>query len=115
MAQKAGVKTPKTIPNEEFIKEIEKAKDIVDSSLSGFKFNEALEAVWRLIHYSDRYIEKERPWEEQENQKEVIQNLLYTLKVIAETLEAFLPATSEKIQAQLKGGKVEALFPRLEA
>ncbi len=111
MAEKAGVETPDTVSNKELGKEIEAAKKNTEKALDKFRFNEALEAVWSLIHSSDRYIEQERPWEE--GKEEVISDLLLVIKEIAELLEVFLPETSEKILIQLKQKKGEALFPRL--
>ena len=83
-------------------------------SLDEFKFNEALINVWNLISFCDQYIEKERPWEKSGPEKDsVINNLLFTIKNIAEMLEPFLPETSEKIFQQLKTKKSEPLFPRI--
>ncbi|HDZ54179.1 MAG TPA: methionine--tRNA ligase [Candidatus Nealsonbacteria bacterium] len=91
-------------------------------SLDEFKFNKALSSVWELISFCDKYIEKEKPWENK-NQK-VIQDLLFTLSSIAFLLQPFLPETSEKIFQQLgvdikdkkrkfKPEKGKSLFPRL--
>ena len=82
-------------------------------SLGGFKFNEALVSIWKLISFCDKYIEKERPWEESKNQKEVISNLLFAIGEIAKLLEPFLPDTSEKIIEQLKNKKSKPLFPKI--
>ncbi|PIZ90219.1 methionine--tRNA ligase, partial [bacterium (Candidatus Moisslbacteria) CG_4_10_14_0_2_um_filter_36_61] len=79
-----------------------------------FKFNEVLISIWELISVCDRYIEKERPWEENKKQKEVISNLLFAISNIAEMLKPFLPETSEKIFCQLKTQKSEILFPRID-
>jgi len=87
--------------------------DRYKKALDEFRFNEALIAVWGLISFCDRYIEKERPWEESENQKEVISNLLLALSEIAKLLEPFLPETSEEIFKQLKTKKSQPLFPRI--
>ena len=84
------------------------------TSLDNFKFNEALAVVWGLIGFCDKYIEKERPWEESNNQSSIINNLLFALAEIAKLLEPFLPEISEKILAQLKTKKPKALFPRIE-
>ncbi len=81
--------------------------------LAKFKFNEALITIWDLISFCDRYIEKERPWEERENQKQVIGNLLFAVNEIAKLLEPFLPETSKKILEQLKTKKSKPLFPRI--
>jgi len=82
-------------------------------ALEEFKFNEALISIWDLISFCDRYIEKERPWEESKKQKEVISNLLFAISNIAEMLKPFLPETSEKILEQIKTQKSKPLFPRL--
>jgi len=98
---------------EKFEKAVEKVKNTLKESLGKFNFNEALVSIWRLISSCDKYIEKERPWETKESQKEVIGNLLFVLNEIAELLKPFLPETSEKIIRQIKTQKSEPLFPRI--
>jgi len=88
--------------NKEFKAEINKTWEDYKNSLDDFKFNEALISIWELISFCDRYIEKERPWEESKKQKEVIGNLLLVLNEIAKLLQPFLPETAEKIFQQLK-------------
>lgn len=110
---KSQILNSKQIPNPKFQKEIEKIRENWRKALEQFKFNEALISVWELISFCDRYIEKERPWEEKENQKEVIGDLLFAISNIAEMLQSFLPETSEKIFKQLRVKKGKPLFPRL--
>ncbi|MGB2762445.1 MAG: methionine--tRNA ligase [Minisyncoccales bacterium] len=104
-------------------KEINKTWREYRKALDNFKFNEALKEIWKLISFCDRYIEKERPWE-MENQKskiknqKVINNLLITLANISQMLQPFLPETSEKIiknirQLAEKTKKSKPLFPRI--
>lgn len=92
---------------------IQQAKQDTKNALESFRFNEALAAVWGLIRFCDRYIEKEKPWEAGDKQKEVIADLLFVLQNIAELLQPFLPETSEKILRQIKTKKFSPLFPRL--
>jgi len=99
--------------NRLFISFIKKTQNKYKKFVDNFKFNEALISIWDLISFCDKYIEKERPWEEKENQKEVISNLLFSLSEIAKLLQPFLPETSEKISKQLKTKKRESLFPRI--
>ncbi len=99
--------------NRLFISLIKKTQNKYKKFVENFKFNEALISIWDLISFCDKYIERERPWEEKENQKEVIGNLLFSLSEIAKLLQPFLPATSEKISKQLKIKKKESLFPRI--
>ena len=103
-----------TIQNSKLNKIISDTRKNYQKALEGFKFNEALIAVWDLISFCDGYIEKERPWEESKKQKEVISDLLFAISNIAEILRPFLPETSEKILKQLESQKSEPLFPRLE-
>jgi len=118
------LKVKDTSQNLKVNKEIDKTWKRWKESLDAFKFNEALKAIWDLIGFCDRYIEKERPWEKKENQKEVIGELLFAIGNVAEMLQPFLPETSEKIFRQLgikstdKGSqrfkikKSQSLFPK---
>ncbi len=110
LAKKAKVKRGEP----SFKKEVKETKEKYEKALNEFKFNEALIAIWQLISFCDRYIEKEKPWQEKENQKEVIANLLFVINNIAQMLTSFLPETSEKIFKQLKTKKGKPLFPRIK-
>ncbi|MDO8435912.1 MAG: methionine--tRNA ligase [bacterium] len=103
----------KQIQNPKFKTTINKTWGKYHKALGEFKFNEALVAVWNLIGFCDRYIEKEKPWEKSQKQKEVIGDLLLAINEIAKLLEPFLPETSEKIFQQLKNKKSKSLFPRI--
>ncbi|MDD5738555.1 MAG: methionine--tRNA ligase [Candidatus Pacebacteria bacterium] len=87
-------------------------------ALENLKIDEALGAVWELIGACDKIIDTEKPWEVTDqkskikNQK-VIEDLLLALQEIAELLKPFMPQTAEKITGQIKTGKSEPLFPRL--
>ena len=114
MAKKFKIQNTKskiTIENLKLEKEIKKTQNLYKTKLDEFKFNEALIAVWDLIHCCDSWIEKEKPWEG--GKKEVINDLLFTIESIAQMLEPFLPETSEKIKKQLKTQKSEILFCRV--
>ena len=101
------------IQNLKFQTTVNKTWESYKIALDKFKFNEALTSIWNLISFCDQYIEKERPWEESENQAKVIGNLLFTIDNIVRMLQPFLPETSEKIFKQLKTKKSETLFPKI--
>jgi len=103
----------KSNSNSELSVAIEKTEKKYQLGLAEFKFNEALVAIWELISICDKYIEKERPWEESGRQKEIISDLLFAVNEIAELLWPFLPETVEKILKQLKTRKSKPLFPRI--
>lgn len=129
LAEKSEIKTEalrvEEAKNTDFQKKIDKAQAKYRKALKEFKFNEALISIWELISFCDQYIEKNKLWEESENQKKHILYLLYTITNIAQLLEPFLPETSEKILCQL-GMKIddkqyvfdiekgESLFPRVK-
>ncbi len=79
-------------------------------SLEEFKFNESLKVIWDLISFSDKYIDKEKPWEKKEDSTQVLGNLLVALDNIAELLKPFLPETSEKIIKEIERDKKTGKF-----
>lgn len=93
-------------------KKVKEVKNIYKKSIEGFKFNEALSAVFELVSYSDRYINEQELWKTKK--PEVINDLFFIIKEIGFLLEPFLPNTSEKIKKAIETKKSEILFPRLE-
>jgi methionyl-tRNA synthetase len=91
---------------------IRKTREECDHALSEYKFNEALRAVWELISFCDKYIEKERPWATHD--KDIISNLLSAVAEIAGLLQPFLPETSDNILKQLQNNESKVLFPRIK-
>lgn len=111
LAKKMDVKTPTV--SQAITVFIADPKLKYKKALQNFKFNEALIAIWEIIGILDRYIEKEKPWEQKDNAKKVIADCLFALKEIAKLIEPFLPETSEKMFKQLKTLTPQPLFPRL--
>ena len=115
LVNKAKTKNPKPkSQNPKVDQAIDKTKKNYEKALEEFKFDEALKAIWELIGFCDKYIEKERPWENINNKLSIINDLLFVIKEIAKLLEPFLSETSQKIFEQLKTRKPEPLFPRLD-
>ncbi len=94
--------------------------------LENFRFNEALAAVFKLLHKSDEFIDKTRPWENKKDSPKVVHELLCVLANIAHQLRPFLPETSKEIFSRLgvspQGKEVwkfapqkgQALFPKIQ-
>jgi len=101
-------------------KEVEKAvketRENYAKDMEEFKLYEALEEIWKLISFCDEYIEKNKPWQTTDKDKleKILSNLLYCISKIADLIAPFLPGTSEKIKEQIKTGKSEILFPRID-
>ncbi len=106
-----------------------------------FRFNRALEAVWKVVGLANKYIVENAPWEMakaedgQKNLATVFHTLLETLRLLALVVEPIMPGTAAKMNTglgvettgtlasrsawgQLIPGTViakpEPLFPRLE-
>jgi methionyl-tRNA synthetase len=108
-----------------------------------FSFSLALEGIWELVAWIDKYLTVEKPWtlaEQQEN-REQLAKVLYTaaegLRIVTALAHPVLPQSTEKIWRQLgqttplssvqmdliswgqlkpgtKIGKLEGIFPRVE-
>jgi methionyl-tRNA synthetase len=106
-----------------------------------FAFAQALENVWRLIHFANRYIDKQSPWKVARENDAALDKILYRLldcsRILAIFLFPFMPSTARRLWellgmkeslvtvsriAELEWGKgpecyetrpPEPLFPRL--
>ena len=107
----AFAKAPAGKENPKFQMMVDKTQKNYKKALEEFKFNDALVAIWGLISFCDRYIEKEKPWEGDKGK--VINDLLFSIGKITVLLQPFLPETAEKIQKQLKTKRSKPLFPRI--
>ena len=112
----------------------------VTKAIDNLRIPEALEDIFELIGRANKYIDETTPWilakdeEKKERLGTVLYNLVESLRFSSVLLSAFLPSTSEKIDAQLnittksfeslsgfdgttpgtKVSKGEALFPRID-
>ncbi|MDO8443798.1 MAG: methionine--tRNA ligase [Candidatus Azambacteria bacterium] len=114
LAQKGKVKAFK---NMAFASEIAKVKKDSAQSVLEFKFNEALEKIWRLIALGDKYIDVQKPWaleSDSKKFKEIIGHLLFLISGIGELLIPFMPETAVQIAKHISKSKSVVLFPRLK-
>ncbi len=95
----------------------------VIKSMSGFKFNETLAAVWRAISFGDHFINEKKVWAVSDDaaRRRMLSDLVMLLERIATVLLPFLPETSAKITGAirregnvLRAKKIETLFPRIK-
>jgi len=109
VAKMAGDINPETkIQNSKIEKVIKETQKNYKKALEEFKFNEALKSIWDLISFCDKYIEETKPWEQNKGAKLILADLSFTIDVIADLLEPFLPETSEKIKK-----REVSLFPKI--
>ena len=86
--------------------------------LEKYRFDEALNVLWRKLKEMDEYITLKAPWKmaDKNEIKKVLKITAQNILNVASLLVPFLPETAEKIikqftEKQIKKG--ESLFPRL--
>lgn len=85
--------------------------------LERFRFDVALEIIWKTISGADKYLERERPWESTLSKIVVLREAVTRTREIAEVLRPFLPETAGKILKQFAGPRIKSeppLFPRIK-
>ncbi len=87
-------------------------------SMSGYRFNEALQVIWTKLKECNEIISRTAPWKmtEKSEIEAVLKPLSATILNCAYLLEPFIPAVSQKIQEQFSASQVkkgEILFPRV--
>lgn len=109
--------------SEEFKKEINEYVFKCDKHLDSFEFNEAINIIWDLERFLDKYIEETKPWEiiEKEELIKIFSKLIFAIRKIGEMLDPFMPETSKKIlsilgdkENEINSVNKETLFPRLK-
>lgn len=106
-----------TVRNKMFKRELASSLNIIETSLSSFKFSDAISSIWHLISVGDKYIDDKKPWllpRQSKEFQETIGSLLFLITEIGLLLSPFLPETSEKISKAVKNSKSIILFPRLQ-
>ncbi len=75
------------------------------ASITVAHFNEALDILWELVRFSDKYVADNKVWEtikvDQEKAEKELANLVYILANIGWNLRPFMPETGAKILKSL--------------
>lgn len=132
--------TAKEAIDEELITLALNTPKAVEKAIDALKLPEALGHIWTLIGRANKYIDETTPWilakdeEKKERLGTVLYNLMESLRFVGVLVSPFLPATSQKVLAQLNadvatwdsiaafdgtqaGAKVnkgEVIFPRID-
>ena len=81
--------------------------DKVKNHMDNLKIADAIDSIFDVLRASNKYIDDTMPWalakekDKQDRLKEVLYNLIESIRVCAVYLQAFLPETSEKIFNQI--------------
>ena len=84
----------------------------VDTAMSRIEFSNALDAIMRVVSQANQYIELTAPWKLTKGQGDggrqrlhtVLYILAHVIRVVAITLEPFMPSVSASIRQQLSMG-----------
>jgi len=86
-----------------------KFNPVVSSDIEFFDLNRAMCIIWGLIEELDEFIQRDEPFKvvkvDKEKGREMIQGYVKLLSHIAQSIEPFLPETSEKIINLIKQNK----------
>lgn len=85
----------------------------VEAALSRLQFQKAIEEIWKLVSYTNKYIDSNAPWalaknpEDEGRLRTVIYSSLEALRLLAVHLHPFIPAATDKLYAALgQGGSI---------
>jgi methionyl-tRNA synthetase len=94
------------------------SKNVCDTELKEFRFNDALTNIWKKMKETDQFIDTNEPWKlEGKALSLIIKNASKRIVDIATLLEPFMPETSVKIIKQFTSKNITsapALFPRIQ-
>jgi len=80
--------------------------DKLKNNMSKLSFSDSLSCIWELVNTANKYIEDSKPWalskEKKEDQlKQVIYDLIGSLRIITITILPFMPSTARAMWQQL--------------
>jgi methionyl-tRNA synthetase len=93
-----------------------KLDKFVTEAIGQYRFDWALEEIWKKISSLDVQINKHELWVNTKSKQHILADVVESIRQIAYDLKPFLPETAEKINKQFRGPKIKAtkaLFPRL--
>ena len=101
----------KTEYDENLISYVISVKEIVQNKMDNLQIPEALEAIFEIFRKCNKYIDDTTPWilakeENKEPLKNVLYNLLESIRIGAILLSPYLPNTSKEILRQLNTKEV---------
>ena len=88
----------------------------IDKKMDILHVSEALESIFEVLRRSNKYIDETTPWvlakeeDKHDRLQTVIYNLLESIRVCANLLEAFLPDTSLRIIKQLNNNRKDSSY-----
>ncbi|NSW76806.1 MAG: methionine--tRNA ligase [Candidatus Atribacteria bacterium] len=111
------VKKPGAYEDLEWEELLQDVKEKFFLSMERFAFAQALENVWRLIHFANRYIDQKAPWrmfkEGNEDLDQVLYRLLDCSRIVAVFISPFMPSTAAKLWSLIGMGEQFEFSPKI--
>lgn len=80
----------------------------VEEAMEHFQFSHALDAIWKLIRRTNKYVDETEPWKLAKGESDdlhrlegVLYHLAESLRITSVLISPFMPETTQKIQKQL--------------
>ncbi|HCZ06775.1 MAG: methionyl-tRNA synthetase [Thermotogota bacterium] len=94
-------------PDEQLRELVKTTISLYHDGMTAYRFTQALENLWELIRFANKYIDLTEPWklakipEKKERLGSVLYNLLETIRIVSLMLLPIMPDTSEEIRRRL--------------
>ena len=97
---------PENEINKEIVDRVNLLYEETGQNIESTSFKKALEKVFELVRYSNKYFDEQQPWkqvrEDTEACKQTLADCVYIIGNLANILSPFLPFSSEKVKGMLQ-------------
>jgi len=94
-------------------KEIKKTEKQIEDFLGEYMLKEALESIWGLICFANKYTKEKEIMEKRKSGQEGAKEMLCLVHSLSKMLSPFLPSTAKKMEASLRDLKEENIFSKI--
>lgn len=119
LANATGVEiNNKEAVEKDFLDEVNRYENEIDTLYEGFEISSALEKVDELADFGNKYITREEPWSkglEKGKVEIILNNLSYLLSVVTKLYYPAIPLSSVKAEKALKDREKIILFNKLQS
>ena len=117
-----GMELPGRVRDPELGELVDHLPGAIEAAVEDFQLHQGLRTIWLLVDAANAFVSRREPWKlaragDDARLREVIDDLLTVLEIIAEALVPFLPATARQIRdvtsrARLGERSAVVLFPK---
>jgi methionyl-tRNA synthetase len=92
------------IPEAEVDGEIVEKLDLekIEKHMEKCQFHLALSEIWNFVHAVNKYVNDNKPWEQEKMRAQTLYSTLDALRIISILISPFMPETSDRINERLQ-------------